>query len=323
MEILTGKALSERPVNGLHIDEPYGTLIGRPELPFSAFWWGGKGSGKSTGAMGVLRSLVRVTGYPGIYVSAEEGVRGTMTLKAQRLGADRVPGLLFASYTSVSDLKEAVTEHKIRHIVIDSVSVVDPGTLEAVTLNTWLVNRGVSVIWIAHESKDGRFKGNTKLPHEVDIEIQQYKTDADTHLARALKNRYMHDPDGLAQVEVPMTAADIDEVEEESRVQLRLADVLRRYERTGLRGPKWLTSHLDGLSMTVGAHHGPVTFDAERADGLTVVTMYISGEAVDYDAQSAMKEALRRLVLRNKHRELTALPEDARRILGKDAEVGA
>ncbi len=224
MEIVTAQELQQREVNGIHFDEPYGSLLGRPELPYSVFLWGSQGSGKSTLALGIVNAEVRVTGYPGLYVSAEEGTRGTIVSRSKRIGAT-ADGLHYADYSTIEELQSQCIKLGVKFVVIDSTSVIDPSTKSAIDLHKWFMSNGISSIWIAHATKDEKYKGNSGIAHEADIVIRadQDAKNNDTHYAVPEKNRHATEGTGIA-IRIPMRSGEIDLVEKVPRPKINATE---------------------------------------------------------------------------------------------------
>ncbi len=339
MEVVKSKDLIARKVTGLAIDEPYGTIIGRPELPFSHFVWGPPGSGKSTLTLGILNSLVRVTGAAGMYTSAEEGTRGSIVKRAQRIGANE-DNLVFTGFSDLEALKSAIIEHHIRFIVIDSTTVIDPERKSAVGFQKWLVSRGISPIWVAHAraGNDGQFKGGSRLPHEVDTVIMCFINEKGRHIAEATKNRWA-DPDSGFRINIPMKKSEIDKVARKPikpvvsekaaktkkmqgrrapkkaapRVVLRLADILQKGRGASI-GVGWMNNYIQrytaGTPVKWSEGTGALTFTkrtrtSKKGRRIHIAEMRAAETVVDSEeSKLLLRDALRRLVLRNKHREI-------------------
>ena len=196
---------------GLALDRPYMTLLGFPPAAFQLLIWGQAGSGKSTLALGLARALVphaRDRGQTVLYVSSEEGPERTISSRAERLDA-RDGRLLISDFDTIEALKAVADVRDVGFIIIDSVTVVDPTTLEARRFFRWCRAEGVGVALVAQALKGGQdFKGDNRLAHNVDAVVRCWQDEYGVHNAETTKNRYRE----LAQIEIPMHAGAIEEI---------------------------------------------------------------------------------------------------------------
>ena len=195
---MTAHELSKLNIQGITISEPYGTLIGEPERNAVMFIWGEKGAGKSTFSLGLANALAahgRVE-----YIPAEEHFGKTLVDRVKRLGATH-DNLHFTKWKSVEALKDTLGKNNSAFCVLDSITVIDANDHATVELAQWCREAGIGFIMVAHATKDGRYKGNTSIAHECDIEIKVTKEG----VAETEKNRYRN----LSAVDVPFTAADM------------------------------------------------------------------------------------------------------------------
>ncbi len=208
MNIVDTHALSQQEFEGLALDEPFLSLLGFIEWTFSMLVWGRAGSGKSTFAMGLARALLpfaKLKGGRVLYVSSEEGPHMTSAMRAGRLGA-LDEDLLISDFRTIRDLREAILRHDIVFLIVDSVTVVDPSTADAKDFLQWCRREGIGIALIAHALKSGDgYKGNSRLGHDIYVEVECYQDGDGIHRARTIKNRYKP----LAEIETPMTGAEI------------------------------------------------------------------------------------------------------------------
>lgn len=217
MQITSTHELSQKEFEGLALDEPYLDLLGFVEWAFSILVWGRAGSGKSTFAMGLAKALLpfaKMRGGRVLYVSSEEGPHMTSSMRAARMGA-LDPDLLISDFGTIQALREAILRYDVQFLIVDSVTVVDPTTKEARDFLRWLRREGIGVVLVAHALKSGEgYKGNSRLGHDIYVEVECYRENAVDEpatmgegalMARTIKNRYKP----LAEIETPLSAREI------------------------------------------------------------------------------------------------------------------
>ena len=175
--------LAKINIKGIKIAQPYGTLLGEPEKNAVIFIWGEKGAGKSTFSLGLANALAQHGRVE--YIPAEEHFGKTLIDRVKRLNATHA-NLNFTKWKSLTRLKETLLKNRSAFCVLDSISVIDAKDASTVELAQWCREQGIGFIMVAHATKDGKYKGNTSIAHECDIEIKVTKEG----LAETEKNRY-------------------------------------------------------------------------------------------------------------------------------------
>ncbi|WP_416208543.1 hypothetical protein [Fodinibius sp.] len=197
MNTLSAQELSKLNIKGIKVSEPYGTLLGEPEKNAVIFIWGEKGAGKSTFSLGLANALAKHGRVE--YIPAEEHFGKTLVDRVKRLRATH-SNLNFTKWKSISSLKETLLKNRSAFCFLDSISVIDAKDTSTVELAQWCREQGIGFVMVAHATKDGKYKGNTSIAHECDIEIKVTKEG----LAETEKNRYQM----LNAIDVPFTAKD-------------------------------------------------------------------------------------------------------------------
>jgi predicted ATP-dependent serine protease len=132
--------------------------LGALPKKFKALIYGFPGSGKSTFAL----QFANV--YPGqvLYVSAEEGFSESFICKLIQWEIVS-KNITVSDAQTVREIEHDITKlHRVDLVIIDSL-----GMLDAVPH----IERSAQV-WIAHSTKDGKYKGDSDLAHVVDMVIQ-------------------------------------------------------------------------------------------------------------------------------------------------------
>ncbi|WP_020404463.1 hypothetical protein [Gracilimonas tropica] len=195
-QTVSAKELAKINIKGIKIARPYGTLLGEPEKNAVIFIWGEKGAGKSTFSLGLANALAQHGRVE--YIPAEEHFGKTLIDRVKRLNATH-DSLNFTKWKSLTSLKETLLKNRSAFCVLDSISVIDAKDASTVELAQWCREQGIGFIMVAHATKDGKYKGNTSIAHECDIEIRVTKEG----LAETEKNRYQM----LNAISVPFGAA--------------------------------------------------------------------------------------------------------------------
>lgn len=193
---LSAKELAKINIKGIKIAPPYGTLLGEPEKNAVIFIWGEKGAGKSTFSLGLANALAQHGRVE--YIPAEEHFGKTLIDRVKRLKATH-GNLNFTKWKSLTSLKETLLKNRSAFCVLDSITVIDAKDASTVELAQWCREQGIGFLMLAHATKDGKYKGNTSIAHECDIEIKVTKEG----LAETEKNRYQM----LNAIEVPFSAS--------------------------------------------------------------------------------------------------------------------
>jgi len=197
LHTLSAQELSKLNIKGIKVSEPYGALLGEPEKNAVIFIWGEKGAGKSTFSLGLANALAKHGRVE--YIPAEEHFGKTLVDRVKRLKATH-SNLNFTKWKSLSSLKEILLKNRSAFCVLDSITVIEANDKATVELAQWCREQGIGFIMVAHATKDGKYKGNTSIAHECDIEIKVTKEG----LAETEKNRYQM----LNAIDVPFTAKD-------------------------------------------------------------------------------------------------------------------
>lgn len=207
---MSAKELASLNIKGIKIAPPYGTLLGEPEKNAVIFIWGEKGAGKSTFSLGLANALAQHGRVE--YIPAEEHFGKTLVDRVKRLNATH-SNLNFTKWKSLTSLKEILLKNGSAFCVLDSITVIDAKDTSTVELAQWCREQGIGFIMVAHATKDGKYKGNTSIAHECDIEIKVTKEG----LAETEKNRYQV----LSSIEVPFTSPRNHEYEEEKAAPVK------------------------------------------------------------------------------------------------------
>jgi uncharacterized protein with FMN-binding domain len=197
LNTMSAKELSQLSIQGITVADPYGELLGEPEANAVIFIWGEKGAGKSTFSLGLANALAEHGRVD--YIPAEEHFGKTLIDRVKRLGATHA-NLNFTKWRSLETLKDMIRRNRTAFCVLDSISVIDAKDQATVELAQWCRENNVGFVMVAHATKDGKYKGNTSIAHECDIEIKVTKGGQ----AEAEKNRYRT----LTAIDVPFTSKD-------------------------------------------------------------------------------------------------------------------
>ena len=157
----------------------------------------GAGTGKSSFLLQLMQ-LLENTGKRTAYISGEEEIP-QISYACKRLNVDSVP---LANLTVIEEIEQAVVDHKIEFLVLDSYPTL---TTNKKGLNTrqkeeYIVGRlvrlakerEVCIAIILHMTKNNKFKGTTLLNHAVDTFMTIEKNPDDMHLRDFMihKNRF-------------------------------------------------------------------------------------------------------------------------------------
>ena len=157
----------------------------------------GAGTGKSSFLLQMMQALEE-TGKRTAYISGEETVE-QISFACKRLNVTSVP---LANMTDIEEIEQAVVEHKLEFLVLDSYPTI---TTTDKTLNTrekeeFIVGKllhvakehEVCIAVILHMTKNNQFKGSTLLNHSFDTFLTINKSEDDMHLRDFMihKNRF-------------------------------------------------------------------------------------------------------------------------------------
>lgn len=155
------------------------------------------GVGKSSIALQLLQALEE-TGKKTAYISGEETLE-QVSFAARRLNALSVP---VANLVYVEDIEEAVIEHKLDFIVLDSYPTISTKKkgMSSREKESYIIGRLVSLakerevcmLIIMHFTKGGNFKGSTEVTHACDALFTLEKNPDDHNLRDLIahKNRF-------------------------------------------------------------------------------------------------------------------------------------
>lgn len=147
--------------DGLRFTGRWRELFNSPTKGFSALVYGRPKSGKSTLAIDFAGYLARNFGRV-LYASIEEGARGTVAERINRLGAGHAD--LLVSNHLPADLSG------YRFVFIDSVS---RGRMDIDQLRDLIRDwPDVGFVFIFHVTKDGMPRGSAEFQHEVDVIVE-------------------------------------------------------------------------------------------------------------------------------------------------------
>lgn len=212
MNVVASDELADKEFPEITLREPYGSLTGPIERKAGIYVWGPEGSGKSTFALGLARALVKhalANGGTVLYASREEGPDKKVRDRAQRIGATH-PALLISDFSTPDELEDAMDEYGVQFLVIDSVSALSLRSKKAQDLIKKIRERGIGLIAVSHANAKGQPKGETYLPHMMDVVIHCYAIEGErgkVHVAETTKNRYAE----LTAMEIPMTVDQVGE----------------------------------------------------------------------------------------------------------------
>jgi predicted ATP-dependent serine protease len=157
----------------------------------------GAGTGKSCFLLQMMQALENV-GKRTAYISGEENLE-QVSFTCKRLGVSTVP---LANMTDIDEIEQAVVEHKIEFLVLDSYPTLT--TKKKMNLRQkeeYIVGRLVRIAKeneaciaiVLHMNKDGKtFRGTTLLNHSIDTFLTIGKNPDDMHLRDFMihKNRF-------------------------------------------------------------------------------------------------------------------------------------
>jgi hypothetical protein len=139
----------------------YKELIGDPSVGFTAMVYGLPKSGKSTMCIDFAKHLAAEHGKV-LYCAIEEGFGYTLKEKIERLKANH-PNLYITD-----QVPENLSDFNF--VFIDSVS---EAGIEVDDINRMIkLNPETSFIFIYHTTKEGKFRGENKHAHKVDVILQ-------------------------------------------------------------------------------------------------------------------------------------------------------
>jgi len=146
-------------------------------LPGSTFTLaGGPGSGKSTFLMQVLNMLAS-QGKNVAYISGEENIY-QISFNAKRLN---IKGVKASNLTDLDTICKKIVQHKFDIVIVDSFPTITVNRknltskkkeeLIVNTLCSLAKKHEITLGFILHVTKQGKYKGSTLLPHTTDMNI--------------------------------------------------------------------------------------------------------------------------------------------------------
>jgi predicted ATP-dependent serine protease len=157
----------------------------------------GAGTGKTVFLLQVLQSLEE-QGKKTAYVSGEENIE-QISFACKRLNVTDVP---LANLTYIEEIEEAVKEHRLDFLVLDSYPTIQTQKkgLKSTQKEEYIVGRlvrlakeyEVCIALVLHMTKNNKFKGSTLLNHAVDTFLTIEKNPEDYGLRdfQIHKNRF-------------------------------------------------------------------------------------------------------------------------------------
>ena len=176
------------------LDNIFGSSGFMPNLTFTLA--AAPGTGKTSMLLQILE-LLEQTNKRTAYISGEENVE-QIAFAAKRLSVNRVP---LANMTDIDDICDAIVENKFEFVVLDSLpSITSRIKMNKKQLNEYITNKLVKTAKdneivigvILHFTKAGTYKGDTLLPHSVDMNIIMTRNKEDYNLrdVDVTKNRF-------------------------------------------------------------------------------------------------------------------------------------
>lgn len=176
------------------LDNIFGGAGFMPNLTFTLA--ASPGCGKTSMLLQVLE-LLENNGKKTAYISGEEGVE-QLAFASQRLNVSRVP---LANMTDIDDICSAIVENKFDFVVLDSLpAITSRKKMNKKQLNEYITTKliqtakqnEVVIGVILHFTKAGTYKGDTLLPHSVDMNVIMTRNKEDYNLrdVDVTKNRF-------------------------------------------------------------------------------------------------------------------------------------
>lgn len=156
-QVVSANELAKMKFSTLALQGRFRKLFGKPYIPFYMMIYGEKFNGKSSVAMLLADALVKI-GQKTLYISNEEGVKGSLQEKLLRL-----------KISTPIDFVESVDTSQFRGydvVFFDSTQTVGMKPEEFTELKRKFP--GISFVLIFKANKDGSFKGSSDWGHDVD-----------------------------------------------------------------------------------------------------------------------------------------------------------
>lgn len=156
-QVVSADQLAKMKFSTLSIGGKFGKLLGKPYKPFYLMIYGNRFNGKSSVAMLLADELVKM-GLKALYVSNEEGVKGSLQEKLLRL-----------NISSSVHFVEAYNPKQFKGydaVFLDSTQTVGMKPDEFKHLKREYP--GISFILVFKANRDGSSKGGSDWEHDVD-----------------------------------------------------------------------------------------------------------------------------------------------------------
>jgi predicted ATP-dependent serine protease len=260
------------------LDNIFGGCGFMPNLTFTLA--AAPGTGKTSMLLQILE-LLEQTNKRTAYISGEENVE-QLAFASKRLNVNSVP---LANMTDIDDICDAIVQNKFDFVVLDSLpAITSRKKMNKKQLNEYITTKLVKTAKdheivigvILHFTKAGTYKGDTLLPHSVDMNIIMTRNKEDYNLrdVDVTKNRF--GSAGQAVFEMTAHGFDFQAVEDNSSqsngkkltkpelVKQAIADgsstVAEICEKSGVSGA-YLTNILREL-----VNQGSITKDGKGVD---------------------------------------------------------
>jgi predicted ATP-dependent serine protease len=176
------------------LDNIFGGAGFMPNLTFTLA--AAPGTGKTSMLLQVLE-LLENTGKRTAYISGEENVE-QLAFASKRLDVNHVP---LANMTDIDDICDAIVKNGFNFVVLDSLpALTSRHKMNKKQLNEYITTRLIKTAKeheivigvILHFTKAGTYKGDTLLPHSVDMNIIMTRNKDDYNLrdVDVTKNRF-------------------------------------------------------------------------------------------------------------------------------------
>jgi len=176
------------------LDNIFGGSGFMPNLTFTLA--AAPGTGKTSMLLQILE-LLEQTNKRTAYISGEENVE-QLAFASKRLNVNSVP---LANMTDIDDICNAIVENKFDFVVLDSLpAITSRHKMNKKQLNEYITTKLIKTAKeheivigvILHFTKAGTYKGDTLLPHSVDMNIIMTRNKEDYNLrdVDVTKNRF-------------------------------------------------------------------------------------------------------------------------------------
>jgi predicted ATP-dependent serine protease len=176
------------------LDNIFGGCGFMPNLTFTLA--AAPGTGKTSMLLQILE-LLEQTNKRTAYISGEENVE-QLAFASKRLNVNSVP---LANMTDIDDICDAIVQNKFDFVVLDSLpAITSRKKMNKKQLNEYITTKLVKTAKdheivigvILHFTKAGTYKGDTLLPHSVDMNIIMTRNKEDYNLrdVDVTKNRF-------------------------------------------------------------------------------------------------------------------------------------